>query len=401
MLELIQNGGVTSPKGYIAGAISAGLKSEIGALDLAILNSEEEASLASVFTTNKIESPSVTLSRKRSVSLKSHGVVVNSGCANCAVGSQGFSDAEEMTSLAANMFNINPEKILICSTGKIGVELPMALIRQNINKIVLTESGGEDFSKAIMTTDNYNKQFAVAIEIDEVKVTIGGSAKGSGMIHPNMATMLGFITTDANIEPEFFQESLKKAVDISFNMIDVDGDQSTNDSVLAFANGRSKNINIDRSSVYAEQFQEALNYVCIELAKSLVIDGEGAQTLIEVEVQGAKSFEDAAKASRGISSSNLVKSMVHGKDPNWGRIMMALGKTGAEMIEDKIDIFINDIHIVHQGKAIPYFNEAVLGAMKTDKVVFTISLNIGDFKATAWGCDLTEEYVIFNSAYTT
>ena len=320
-----------------------------------------------------------------------------------------------MTSLAANMFNINPEKILICSTGKIGVELPMALIRQNINKIVLTESGGEDFSKAIMTTDNYNKQFAVAIEIDEVKVTIGGSAKGSGMIHPNMATMLGFITTDANIEPEFFQESLKKAVDISFNMIDVDGDQSTNDSVLAFANGRAKNINIDRSSVYAEQFQEALNYVCIELAKSLVIDGEGAQTLIEVEVQGAKSFEDAAKASRGISSSNLVKSMVHGKDPNWGRIMMALGKTGAgidlllikidktgaEMIEDKIDIFINDIHIVHQGKAIPYFNEAVLGAMKTDKVVFTISLNIGDFKATAWGCDLTEEYVIFNSAYTT
>ncbi|MBM04461.1 MAG: bifunctional ornithine acetyltransferase/N-acetylglutamate synthase [Chloroflexi bacterium] len=401
MLELIQNGGVTSPKGYIAGAISAGLKSEIGALDLAILYSEDEASLASVFTTNKIESPSVTLSRKRSVSLKSHGVVVNSGCANCAVGSQGFSDAEEMTSLAANMFNINPEKILICSTGKIGVELPMALIRQNINKIVLTESGGEDFSKAIMTTDNYNKQFAVAIEIDEVKVTIGGSAKGSGMIHPNMATMLGFITTDANIEPEFFQESLKKAVDISFNMIDVDGDQSTNDSVLAFANGRSKNINIDRSSVYAEQFQEALNYVCIELAKSLVIDGEGAQTLIEVEVQGAKSFEDAAKASRGISSSNLVKSMVHGKDPNWGRIMMALGKTGAEMIEDKIDIFINDIHIVHQGKAIPYFNEAVLGAMKTDKVVFTISLNIGDFKATAWGCDLTEEYVIFNSAYTT
>ena len=401
MLELIQNGGVTSPKGYIAGAISAGLKSEIGALDLAILYSEDEASLASVFTTNKIESPSVTLSRKRSVSLKSHGVVVISGCANCAVGSQGFSDAEEMTSLAANMFNINPEKILICSTGKIGVELPMALIRQNINKIVLTESGGEDFSKAIMTTDNYNKQFAVAIEIDEVKVTIGGSAKGSGMIHPNMATMLGFITTDANIEPEFFQESLKKAVDISFNMIDVDGDQSTNDSVLAFANGRSKNINIDRSSVYAEQFQEALNYVCIELAKSLVIDGEGAQTLIEVEVQGAKSFEDAAKASRGISSSNLVKSMVHGKDPNWGRIMMALGKTGAEMIEDKIDIFINDIHIVHQGKAIPYFNEAVLGAMKTDKVVFTISLNIGDFKATAWGCDLTEEYVIFNSAYTT
>ena len=401
MLELIQNGGVTSPKGYIAGAISAGLKSEIGALDLAILYSEDEASLASVFTTNKIESPSVTLSRKRSVSLKSHGVVVNSGCANCAVGSQGFSDAEEMTSLAANMFNINPEKILICSTGKIGVELPMALIRQNINKIVLTESGGEDFSKAIMTTDNYNKQFAVAIEIDEVKVSLGGSAKGSGMIHPNMATMLGFITTDANIEPEFFQESLKKAVDISFNMIDVDGDQSTNDSVLAFANGRSKNINIDRSSVYAEQFQEALNYVCIELAKSLVIDGEGAQTLIEVEVQGAKSFEDAAKASRGISSSNLVKSMVHGKDPNWGRIMMALGKTGAEMIEDKIDIFINDIHIVHQGKAIPYFNEAVLGAMKTDKVVFTISLNIGDFKATAWGCDLTEEYVIFNSAYTT
>ena len=401
MLELIQNGGVTTPKGYIAGAISAGLKSEIGALDLAILYSEKEADLASVFTTNKIESPSVTLSRKRSADLKAHGVVVNSGCANCSVGTHGFTDAQEMTSLAANIFNINPEKMLICSTGKIGVELPMALIRQNINNIVLNEEGGEDFSKAIMTTDTYNKQFAVTIEIDEVKVTIGGAAKGSGMIHPDMATMLGFITTDANVEGRFFQESLKKAVDISFNMIDVDGDQSTNDTVLGFANGVSGNVNISKDSIYAEQFQEALNYVCIELAKSLVIDGEGAQTLIEVEVQGAKSFEDAAKASRGIASSNLVKAMVHGKDPNWGRIMMALGKTGSEMVEDKIDIFINDIHIVHEGKAIPYFNEAVLGAMKSEKVIFKISLNVGESKATAWGCDLTEEYVIFNSAYTT
>ena len=401
MLELIQNGGVTSPKGYIAGAISAGLKSEIGALDLAILYSEKEADLASVFTTNKIESPSVTLSRQRSISNKSNGVVVNSGCANCAVGSHGFSDAEEMTSLAASIFNINSEKILICSTGKIGVELPMALIRKNINKIVLTEEGGEDFSKAIMTTDTYNKQFAVAIEIDEVKITIGGTAKGSGMIHPNMATMLGFITTDANIDGGFFQESLKKAVDFSFNMIDVDGDESTNDTVLAFANGVSENINITKGSVYADQFQEALNYVCIELAKSLVIDGEGAQTLIEVEVKGAKSFKDAAKASRGIASSNLVKAMVHGKDPNWGRMIAALGATGVELVEEKIDIFINDIHIVHEGKAIPYFNEAVLGAMKTEKVIFTISLNIGDSKAIAWGCDLTEEYVIFNSAYTT
>jgi glutamate N-acetyltransferase/amino-acid N-acetyltransferase len=401
MLELIQNGGITSPKGYISGAISAGLKTEIGALDLAILYSEKLANLASVFTTNKIESPSVTLSRKRSASYKSHGVVANSGCANCAVGSHGYSDAEEMTSLAANIFNIEPEKMLICSTGKIGVELPMALIRQNINKIILTEEGGEDFSKAIMTTDTYHKQFAVCIEIDEIKVTIGGTAKGSGMIHPNMATMLGFITTDANIEYNFFQESLVKAVSLSFNMIDVDGDQSTNDTVLAFANGASGSTNITRDSVYAEQFQEALSYVCVELAKSLVIDGEGAQTLIEVEVKGAKSFVDAAKASRGIASSNLVKSMVYGKDPNWGRIMMALGKTGVELIEEKIDIFINDIHIVHEGKAIPYFNEAVLGAMKTEKVVFTISLNLGEAVATSWGCDLTEEYVVFNSAYTT
>ena len=402
MIELINGGNVASAKGFLAGATFAGLKTqEGGTLDLGLLLSEAPAAVAGTFSTNRILSPAVTLSRQRASSGHTRAVVANSGCANCCVGQQGLEDAKDMAALAAKHLDVGSEEVLVCSTGMIGVELPMALIRQNIGNIRATDSGGPDFAKSIMTTDSRPKEIAVSIEIDGRQVIIGGAAKGVGMIHPNMATMLCFIGTDATAAPAYLRTALESAVDVSFNMIDVDGDQSTNDTVLVLANGASGAPEIEDGSDSARAFQEALTYVCTALAKEMARDGEGAQRLMEVNVVGALTTADARTAAREIASSLLVKAMVHGRDPNWGRIMMALGKSGIDLEEGKIDIFINEIQIVHEGVAIPYFKDAVISAMSVPEVRFRVALNIGDASATAWGCDLTEEYVTFNSAYST
>ena len=401
MIELIKGGGVTSAKGFSAGATYAGLKTEPDTLDLGILLSDRSANAAATFTTNSVESPSVTASRRRNERGTARGVVANSGCANCSVGPQGLTDAEELTELAGNHVGVASEDLFVASTGMIGVELPMALLRQNINNISLKENGGAEFARSIMTTDSKHKEIAVSFVHEDQTIVVGGAAKGVGMIHPNMATMLCFISTDANVESDFLKESLSESVSDSFNMIDVDGDQSTNDTVLVLANGASETTEISKESSSASSFKEALNYVATELAKELVRDGEGAQTLIEVSINGSKSKDGARKAAREIASSLLVKAMVHGKDPNWGRIVMALGKSGIELQENKIDVFISDIHIVNHGIAIPYFKDAVVSAMAGKEVKFRVDLNLGNESATAWGCDLTEEYVIFNSAYST
>lgn len=401
MFEIIQGGGVTTALGFKAGAVSAGLKTETGVLDLGLLVSDKRAAVAATFTTNSIQSPSVTVSRRRLEKGYARGVIANSGCANCAVGSQGLLDAEEMSDLAADLVGVESDELFVASTGMIGVELPMALIRQNVGNIVLTESGGTDFSKSIMTTDSHNKEIAVSFAVDGKSVRLGGAAKGVGMIHPNMATMLCFMTTDANVEPEFLQHSLSEAVESSFNMIDVDGDQSTNDTVIILANGASGSAVIEKNTDAALAFTEALSYVTTELAKELVRDGEGAQRLMEVMVEGALTLEGAKEAARSVASSLLVKSMLHGQDPNWGRIMMAIGKSGVQLDENKLDIYVSDIHIVHQGVAIPYYKDAVVAAMGSQEVTFRVALNLGQASAVAWGCDLTEEYVIFNSAYST
>ncbi len=402
MIELVQGGGVTSPKGFVSGAVYAGIKSKApDALDLGVLLSEAPASVAGTFSKNKVLSPSVVLSRERVARGSARGVVVNSGCANCAVGQPGLTDAEEMTALAAGHAGVDAEEMLVCSTGLIGVELPMALIRQNIGNVELTDHGGADFARSIMTTDTRSKEIAVSVDIGGTRITLGGAAKGVGMIHPDMATMLAFISTDADVEQGFLQSALSEAVDVSFNMIDVDGDTSTNDTVLVLANGAAGGGRIREGSADADVFQEALSYVCVALAKELAADGEGARTLIEVVVDGAASDEDARKAARSVASSLLVKAMVHGRDPNWGRVMMAIGKSGAEVEESKVDLFIADIQMVHEGVAIPYLKDAVISAMGADEVRLSVDLNGGDASATAWGCDLTEEYVTFNSAYST
>ena len=405
--ELIEGGSVTSPQGFRAGGVFAGLKTPgEGVLDLGLLVSDRAANVAGTFSTNRILSPSVTVSRNRMARGTARGVVANSGCANCAVGEQGLLDAEEMTRLAADSLSsdhggLEAEDFFVASTGMIGVELPMALMRQSIGSIDLSEDGGEAFARSIMTTDTRPKHIAASFESGGRTFTIGGVAKGVGMIHPDMATMLSFITTDADVEGEYLQAALTDAVNLSFNMVDVDGDQSTNDTVLLLANGAAGGERIDGAYGAGAAFQEALNAVCTHLAKELVRDGEGAGHVIEVNVDGARSESDARLAAREVSSSNLVKAMVHGRDPNWGRIMMAVGKSGIELDESKIDIFINGIHIVHEGKAIPYFADAVSAGMAADEVGFRVALNIGDGSATAWGSDLTEEYVTFNSAYST
>ena len=401
MIEIVNGGGVTSAVGFTAGGTYAGLKTEVNTLDLGILISDRQANAAATFTSNSIESPSVSASRKRLERGVARGVVANSGCANCSVGEQGFTDAEEMANLAGSHVGLAGGDLFVASTGMIGVELPMALIRQNVTNIALTSNGGTDFARALMTTDSKHKERAVSFVHDGETVTVGGVAKGVGMIHPNMATMLCFITTDANVEGGFLQEVLLDSVKASFNMIDVDGDQSTNDTVVILANGASETSQISESSNGSALLREAVGYICTELAKELVRDGEGAQRLIEVTVEGAETLDEARVSAREIASSLLVKAMVHGRDPNWGRLVMALGKSGISLIEKKVDIFISEIHIVHEGVAIPYYKEAVVSAMSGSEIPFRISLNIGEHSATAWGCDLTEEYVIFNSAYST
>jgi glutamate N-acetyltransferase/amino-acid N-acetyltransferase len=401
-IEFNSEGTVTSAKGYLAGGTFAGLKTPgEGVLDLGILVSESPASVAGTYSTNKILSPSVTVTKEKAADATARGVVANSGCANCAVGPQGFSDAKDLSALAAGHAEVDEDSMLVSSTGMIGVELPMALIRKAIPNVELTSEGGEAFARSIMTTDSRAKHASVSFQVDAATYTIGGAAKGVGMIHPNMATMLCFLTTDADVEAGFLQNALSAAVDLSFNMIDVDGDQSTNDTVLLFSNGAAGGAQITADSESAGVFQEALNQIAIHHAKELVRDGEGAERIFAVTVERAASSADARAGAREIASSNLVKAMVHGKDPNWGRLMMALGKSGIELNEPNIDIFVNDIHIVHEGIAIPYYADAVIAGMNVAEVQFRIALNIGTGVATAWGCDLTEEYVTFNSAYST
>jgi glutamate N-acetyltransferase/amino-acid N-acetyltransferase len=317
------------------------------------------------------------------------------------VGEQGFKDAEEMTSLAANLLGLASDEVAVASTGLIGSEMPMALVRQNIGNISVTAQGGSDFARSIMTTDSRPKEVAVSVDLSGGRIIVGGAAKGVGMIHPNMATMLCFLSTDAKVQPAFLQSVLSAAVDSSFNMIDVDGDMSTNDTVLVLANGAAGGPEIGPQSDGADAFREAIAYVCTVLAKELARDGEGAQRLIEVVVEGAKDLSDARVAAREIASSLLVRAMVHGRDPNWGRIMMALGKSMIDFSESQVDLFISDIHMVHEGVAFPYMKEAVINAMSVPEVQIRVNVNNGDATATAWGCDLTEDYVTFNSAYST
>ena len=401
-IEFLEGGTVTSVQGFLAGATFAGLKTFAeDKLDLAIIFSETLCAVAGVFTKSTIVSPTVGFNRKLVAKGSAKGVVVNAGIANTCVGEQGFKDAEDMAAAAAQKLGVGADEILVCSTGVIGVELPMSLIRSGMEQINLADQGGHDVARAMMTTDTRPKEVAVTFEVDGKQVRMGGVAKGSGMIHPNMATMLSFITTDAAVDQAFLQAKLSEVSDESYNMLTVDGDTSTNDTVLVLANGLAGNSPINAGSAASESFEEALSQVCVHLTRELARDGEGASRLITVEIGGAQDKEDARKAARSIASSNLVKSAVYGADPNWGRVLMALGRCGTIVDEAKIDLYVNGVCIMESGKPVPFHRDAVVALMQGSEVIFRLQLHMGQGEATAWGCDLTEEYVIINSAYTT
>lgn len=402
-IEFISGGTVTSPLGFRAGATYAGLKTFAeDKLDLGLLFSETPCATAGVFTTSAIRSSTVTLDRERlAQGIPMRGLIVNAGIANTCVGDQGYIDAVEMTGLAANKTGVTPEEVVVCSTGVIGVELPMSLIRDGLENIELSGQGGSDLARAIMTTDTRPKEVAVSFELGNRQVHLGGIAKGSGMIHPNMATMLSFLATDAAVNRDFLQQALSEVADETYNMLTVDGDSSTNDTVLLMANGAAGNPVVAAGTPDADTFVAALREVCTHLTRELARDGEGANHLIIVEVAGAADKADARLAAKTVASSALVKSAVYGADPNWGRLMMALGRSGAKAVEEKVDLFVNGVCIMEAGKPIPFHRDAVVAQMKRPEVTFRLQLNLGDGDAIAWGCDLTEEYVIINSAYTT
>ena len=405
-MQTIPNGSVTSPQGFLAGAAYAGLKTAAeGQRDVGILFSEAPCCIAGVFTTNKFRAPPVHWCQERVAQGQAQAVVVNSGNANAGTGvgtgQQGYRNTAQMAALAADVLGLTARDVLVASTGVIGVPLPMHKLHEGIKSIHLSRESGHEFVRAIITTDTFPKEIAVAVSLAGGRGVIGGAAKGAGMIHPNMATMLSFVTTDLAVEPGFLQRALRTAADLSFNMITVDGDTSTNDTLLVMANGQAGNEPVREGTPDAAAFQEALNYVCIYLAKCVARDGEGATKLIEVRVQGAASERDARLAARTVAGSMLVKAAVYGNDPNWGRIAMAAGRSGAELEQEKVDIFIGDVCLMRDGQPQDYDPEAARLAISQQEVLLKLDLHLGSGKATAWGCDLTQEYVRLNAEYTT
>ena len=396
--DFIPSGSVTSPEGFSAGATCAGIK-EKDSLDIAILSAKVPCVTAGLFTTNRIKAAPVILSRQKLKNGKAAAVVVNSGCANAFTGEQGMRDSAEMAELAAEVIGVPPEEVLVASTGVIGEPMPMARLRAALGRITLSRDGGHELARAIMTTDTVPKE--AAIKIDGSGGTIGGVAKGSGMIHPDLATMLCFITTDARIESGFLRTALRQAAGVSFNMVSVDGDTSPNDTILIMANGLAGGKTIRQESRQAEAFQRALNQLCIHLAKSIARDGEGATKLIEVVVDGAPDEADARAVARTIASSPLVKSAIHGSDPNWGRVVVAAGRSGVAVVEAKMDLYISGICLVQAGHPLPFSKKEVVKILDENEVSIVLNLNLGSATATAWGCDLSEEYVTINSQYTT
>jgi glutamate N-acetyltransferase / amino-acid N-acetyltransferase len=387
--------------GYKAWGIHCGIK-KTDKKDLAIIYSEREAATAGVFTKNRVKAPSVLIDMTKIKSGKGRAFIANSGCANACTGKRGLGDARVTAEIAARELGIKPEDVYIASTGVIGEYLPIPKVATGVATAagLLSPTGWEQAAEAIMTTDIYPKLAAVQEEIGGKTVTVAGIAKGSGMIHPNMATLLGFIVTDANVSPAMLKKALLASVEKSFNSITVDGDTSTNDMILCMANGSAGNKRLVPDGKDLKKFQTCLDTVTRSLAKQVVRDGEGATKFVEIEVRNAKSPEEAKRAAMTVANSSLVKTALSGEDANWGRIMAALGYSGVEMEEAKTDIFIGKAKLVEkglgQGKTI---ERDATAALKQREVQIIIDLHKGKAAASVWTCDLSCEYVKINAAY--
>lgn len=408
----IISGGVTAPKGYKAAGIVAGLKPS-GAPDLTLILSEVDAIAAGVFTTSVVRAACVDYCRQRLQAKPSaKAILCNAGQANAATGEQGLADAIESTEVLAKALNISPELILIASTGVIGQRIKMEPLKAAIPQLIAaaSETGSDAAAKAICTTDLVPKTIALETMFGDRPVRIGGICKGSGMIHPNMATLLAFVTCDAAVSPHLWQEMLSRAADRSFNQITVDGDTSTNDSLIALANGQSRTPAITEKGHDADKLEAMLTEVCIYLAKSIARDGEGATCLVEVQVSGAPDEASAGKIAKTIVGSSLVKSAIFGRDPNWGRIAAAAGRAGVQFDQENLRIQLGDFLLMENGQPLPfdrvaasnYMKAAAAGEyLKSDTVLIQVSVGNGNGSGKAWGCDLSYKYVEINAEYTT
>lgn len=395
-------GGITAALGYTAAGIHCGIK--LGKKDLCLVVSECPAAAAAMFTTNQLAAAPVIFDKaqlKKSAYISA--IVANSGIANACTGERGLQDCQTMAQKTAQALSIQSEQVLVASTGVIGHYLMIDKISDGIEIAAsqLSRENHLDAEIAIMTTDTIPKEYAVEVESEQGTFRIGGMAKGAGMIKPNMATMLAFLTTDAKMSPESLQMALQQAVEQSFNRISVDNDTSTNDTVIILANGKAEGAEIYPDSQRYQQFCAALDTVCIRLAKMLVKDGEGTTKLIEIQVHNAASPEDALTGARAIADSYLVKTAIHGEDPNWGRITAALGYSGIKLIPERITLSISDLPILERNFHVVAPKNETRKALATDEVVIKVDLGVGEHSTTCWTSDLSCEYVEINAKYTT
>ncbi|RJP17551.1 MAG: bifunctional glutamate N-acetyltransferase/amino-acid acetyltransferase ArgJ [Candidatus Abyssobacteria bacterium SURF_5] len=403
MLEFQEvSGGITAPVGFRAGGSHCGIKKN-GNPDLALLFSERPAAIAGMFTRNIFKSAAVLYSQRIVRYGVARAVVVNSGNANAATGARGERDAEAMAEAAAESLGISSDQVAVASTGTIGVLLPIDRIKKGIGELSrrLDAAGGEISAQAIMTTDTFPKSIAVTVPLSTGKITIGGMAKGAGMICPDMATMLAFVTTDAAVELSLLSRALREAVETTFNSITVDGDGSTNDTILILANGASGTPAIDRVSDDYRLFCSALEHVCAELAKMLVRDGEGATKLVEVNVGGAERKMDAEKIAKTIANSLLVKTAIFGSDANWGRIMAAAGRAGVALDPGRIEIRLGDLLMFEKGSPVPFDEDRAKRLLSEKEIQLHVNLGMGGESATVYTCDLTYDYIKINASYRT
>lgn len=398
MSTIDPSGTATTPRGFRAGATYAGIKTfGDGKLDLGILAADVACIAAAVFTASRFRAPAIDLDREHLSDGRARAVVVNSGVANAGTGERGLADARRFAELAAERLGIDSRDVLVCSTGVIGEFLPLGKIEVALPRIELSPEGGLDFARAIMTTDTRPKHGAVRVG----PYTIGGCAKGAGMIHPNLATMLAFLTTDAPVERAFLDVALRVAVGRSFNLVSVDGDTSPSDTVLLLANGLAGGDPITDGSPWAEPFIRGLEELCVYLAKAIARDGEGATKLLEVKVRGAADEDDARRLVRLLTTSYLLKSAVHGADPNWGRIVAVIGRSQARFEESAVRVSVCGTTVFANGRPTECDVTRVAEAMRAPEVSIEVDLGSGTASATGWGCDLSAEYVAINADYHT
>ncbi len=394
--------GVTYAKGFKAAGVKAGIKKS-GNLDVAVIYTEKEAAIAGTFTQNKVAAAPVYVSKETVATGTAHAIVANAGCANACTGQQGLDDAHKMAQITADALGIKADDVIVGSTGVIGVTLPMDKMEAGIKDAVanLSEDGSSNAGNAIITTDTHSKAVTSTFTIAGKEVHMGAIAKGSGMIRPNMATMLCYITTDVAIDQKLLQKALSACVEKSFNMISVDGDMSTNDTVVVLANGAAGNEKITYEDDDYHVFFENLMDLCVEIAKEIAADGEGASKFLTINVKGAKSFADAKLVGMTVANSPLVKTAFFGEDPNWGRVICAVGYSGADMVPESTVVKFGGITIFANGTGAKFDEKALAKVMKATDIVIDIELNMGDFDATVWTCDLSYEYVKINGEYHT